>query len=472
MYSYQCGLQSIENRANVQTKGSGFDQYVDFNIRLSKNSSQPSNQGYVKLLQGMMSMADFIGKFSEGYKCCYVCEIEEFETLPQGAKSGIYENTLLFGYTSTRTDLVSFLCFVVLSGKGSLKYEGVDYELGAGDCVFIDCRKAYSHSTSDDLWSLQWCHFYAPSLPAVYEKYKERGGRPVFHPADIEPFTTLLTDIYDLALSSDYIRDVRINEKLGTLLTLLMEQSWHPESMTVSRKRLELAAVKEYLDEHYTEKIALDDLSEHFFINKFYLSKIFRKTYGTTVNNYLISKRITRAKQLLRFTDMTVDEIGAAVGMADANYFSRMFRKVEGISPREYRKPIIIETRRFEDFRGWMSVSAEGFHVLQINQGFSKKAGTLRGLHFQEGEYVQTKLVSCLHGSIFNVAVDLRPGENYGHAYGEILSFENQKQMYIPRGFAHGYLTLEDDTLMQWCVDNDFCAAAAKAVRYDSEFNW
>lgn len=66
--------------------------------------------------------------------------------------------------------------------------------------------------------------------------------------------------------------------------------------------------------------------------------KIFKETYGTTVNNYLISKRITRAKQLLRFTDMTVDEVGVSVGMGDANYFSRMFRKVEGISPREYRK--------------------------------------------------------------------------------------------------------------------------------------
>ena len=160
----------------------------------------------------------------------------------------------------------------------------------------------------------------------------------MFHPADIKLFTTLLTDIYDLASSSDYIRDMRINEKLATLLTLLMEQSWHPESVTVSRKRLELATVKEYLDGHYTDKISLDDLEEHFFINKFYLSKIFKETYGTTVNNYLISKRITRAKQLLRFTDLTVDEIGAAVGMADANYFSRMFRKVEGISPREYRK--------------------------------------------------------------------------------------------------------------------------------------
>lgn len=160
----------------------------------------------------------------------------------------------------------------------------------------------------------------------------------MFHPADIKPFTTLLTDIYDLASSSDYIRDMRINEKLGSLLTLLMEQSWHPESVTVSRKRMELIAVKEYLDEHYTKRLALDDLAGTFFINKFYLSKIFRETYGTTINNYLISKRITRAKQLLRFTDMTVDEVGAAVGMGDANYFSRMFRKVEGISPRKYRK--------------------------------------------------------------------------------------------------------------------------------------
>lgn len=68
--------------------------------------------------------------------------------------------------------------------------------------------------------------------------------------------------------------------------------------------------------------------------------------------------------------------------------------------------------------------------------------------------------------------IDLRPGDTFGYAYSEILSFENQKQMLIPRGFAHGYLTLEDDTLMQWCVDNDFCSEAARAVRYDSDFIW
>lgn len=275
-------------------------------------------------------------------------------------------------HTSTRTNLTSFLCFVVLSGNGTLTYEGTTYELSAGDCVFIDCRKAYSHSTgynaggnntsistptcvnetvcekdtatsqSTDspisLWSLQWCHFYAPSLPAIYEKYRERGGSPVFHPDDSSPFTTILTNLYTLASSSDYIRDMRINESLSALLTLLMEQSWHPESKTVSRKRLELVEIKNYLDEHYTERIVLDDLSEKYYINKYYLIKIFKETYGSTINGYIIAKRITRAKQLLRFTDMTVDEIGNAVGMGDANYFSRTFRKVEGISPREYRK--------------------------------------------------------------------------------------------------------------------------------------
>ena len=138
-------------------------------------------------------------------------------------------------------------------------------------------------------------------------------------------------------------------------------------------------------------------------------------------------------------------------------------------------RPIILTVPAFEDFRGYLAVPYDqsiSFNVRQINQGYSRKAFTLRGLHYQEGEHAQAKLVSCLRGSIFNVAVDLRPGETFGHAYSAVLSFENRKQMYILRGFAYGYLTLEDDTLMQWCVDNDFCAEAARAVQYDSDFIW
>ena len=246
--------------------------------------------------------------------------------------------TALHPHTSPRSGLVSYLCFLVLEGEGSLTYDGRQYSLKLGDCVFTDCRKTYSHSTSDCLWSLSWCHFYAPFMPAIYEKYKERGGLPVFHPEKPDAFQKIFVQLYELAASSDYIRDMRINESLSALLTLLMQESWNPDHVAVSKKRMELAAVKAYMDEHYTQKLTLDDLEAQFFINKYYLLKIFKETYGMTISSYLISKRITRAKQLLRFTQMTIDEVGCAVGMDGAGYFSRMFKKAEGISPKEYRK--------------------------------------------------------------------------------------------------------------------------------------
>lgn len=245
----------------------------------------------------------------------------------------------LYPHTSTRENLVSFLFFVVTSGSGKLTYEGKVYELEQGDCVFVDCKKAYSHSTDLDLWKLDWVHFYSSTMSSIYDKYLERGGKPVFHVSDVSNFTALIHELYDLASSSDYIRDMRINEKLSNLLTLIMKESWNPDNkMTTSRKRLELENIKKYLDEHYTEHISLEDLSNQFFINKFYLTKIFKESYGITINNYLISKRITKAKQYLRFTDMTVDEIAQAIGISDVNYFCRMFKKVEGMSPTTYKK--------------------------------------------------------------------------------------------------------------------------------------
>lgn len=137
--------------------------------------------------------------------------------------------------------------------------------------------------------------------------------------------------------------------------------------------------------------------------------------------------------------------------------------------------PKIITQETYEDFRGFLSVPFDAttlsdldFQIHQINQGYSKNKFTLRGLHLQAQPHAQAKLVSCLHGSICNVAVDIRPcSPAFGTYYAEILSFENRKMMCIPKGFAQGYLTLEDDTFMQWCVDEDFCPSAARCLRFD-----
>lgn len=241
-------------------------------------------------------------------------------------------------HISKRDCLSSYLFFMVLSGSGTLEYNNITHPLAVGDCVFIDCHRSYSHYTSENLWKLQWVHFYGPSMANIYDKYMERGGQPYFHPDKLSDYKAVWTKLYEFAASSDHIRDMRINEGLNSLLTLLMEVSWHPDTQHTGSKKQNLLAIKSYLDEHYHEKIVLDNLANKFFINKFYLTRVFKKQFDMSINSYLLQIRINHAKQLLRFTDKTVEAIGIECGMGAVHYFSNMFKKVEGIAPSEYRK--------------------------------------------------------------------------------------------------------------------------------------
>ena len=242
-------------------------------------------------------------------------------------------------HVSSRSDLQSYLFIIVEKGSGMLKYNGREYELTKGSCVFIDCRKPYSHQPDpDDLWTLSWCHFYGPTVASIYNKYCERGGRPSFEPSDTMPFADVLGDLISLSKSSEHMRDMLINEKLSTLLRLIMAESWHPEDKALPVKKASVLEVKTYLDENYESKISLDSLCAKFFISKHYLTHSFKEQFGMTITSYLLSVRITHAKQLLRFTNKSVEEIGYEVGIGAPHYFSRVFKEVEGVSPTVYRE--------------------------------------------------------------------------------------------------------------------------------------
>ena len=248
--------------------------------------------------------------------------------------------TALKAHESHRSHLRSYLMFIVLNGKGTLQYEGEVYHIAEGDCVFIDCSRAYVHETGADLWTLKWAHFYGHGMEGIYKKYCERGGTPVFRPVNAAIFEEELDRLYDIAISDDFLRDMKINEVLSSLLTRIMENSWLPEnqkSFSLDRTDTVMREVKEYIDTHYSEKISLDELSEKFFINKFYLIRLFKVRYGDTVVNYQIGQKISAAKRMLRFSDMSIEEIGFNCGFEDANYFSRAFKKIEGSSPSVYR---------------------------------------------------------------------------------------------------------------------------------------
>ena len=111
--------------------------------------------------------------------------------------------------------------------------------------------------------------------------------------------------------------------------------------------------------------------------------------------------------------------------------------------------------------------TGQAIHFVQDNQSYSTK-GVLRGLHYQCGEHAQAKLVRVLNGEVLDVAVDIRPeSETYGQYVAEILSGENQKQLFIPRGFAHGFVVLSETATFFYKCDNFYNKASEGGIIYN-----
>jgi dTDP-4-dehydrorhamnose 3,5-epimerase len=124
---------------------------------------------------------------------------------------------------------------------------------------------------------------------------------------------------------------------------------------------------------------------------------------------------------------------------------------------------LLVSPKRFKDSRGWFTETWNANKLAELgvncdfcqdNQSYSKSKGTLRGLHFQAPPFAQAKLVRCLQGRIFDVAVDIRRSSpTFGQWYGVELSAENGRQLFIPTGYAHGFVTLEGDCMIAYKVD-------------------
>ena len=137
----------------------------------------------------------------------------------------------------------------------------------------------------------------------------------------------------------------------------------------------------------------------------------------------------------------------------------------------------VVEPDVFGDSRGWFSESYNKsvfiknkvkIEFVQDNHSYSANKGVLRGLHFQNNPFAQTKLVRCTKGKIWDVAVDLRKSSpTYLKWYGLELTAENHKMLFVPQGFAHGFVTLEDHTEVQYKVDNVYDKPSDRSIRFD-----
>lgn len=107
-------------------------------------------------------------------------------------------------------------------------------------------------------------------------------------------------------------------------------------------------------------------------------------------------------------------------------------------------------------------------NYVQINNSLTKSKGTLRGMHYQLPPAAEVKVVRCIRGELFDVILDLRPDSStFGKWFGETLSAENRRMMYVPRGFAHGFVTMQDDTEAFYLVSSPYAPKCERGVRYN-----
>lgn len=242
-----------------------------------------------------------------------------------------------FPYFTERKNLNSFLILYTISGRGTLTYEDHTYLLTPGVCFYINCMKHHEYKTkSGDSWEFLWMHFNGPNALGYYEEYVKNGFS--VHPA-ADPFFMESTMRRLIAVNQK--RDAATELLSSSLIVNILTELLIDRVQPVTNEPLLPGWIKTLMkdiEKEFKNDLSLDQLAHKHGLNKFYLSREFKKYIGTTVNEYIILTRISYAKELLKYSDHSVEEITYEIGMHNTSHFINLFKAREGVTPLAFRK--------------------------------------------------------------------------------------------------------------------------------------
>lgn len=240
-------------------------------------------------------------------------------------------------YFTERQNLNSFLIVYTISGNGLLKYHGESYELTTGSCFFINCMDYHYYETAaKGSWEFVWVHFNGNNALGYYQEFTKDGFQ-VIDCQHNEPVQHTLHQIVSINKKRNISTEIISSNLITNLLTELSLQTITPNAETLFIPDYLKNILKE-IERDFTSSLTLDSLSKNHGVSKFYLSREFKKYIGTTVNEYIIITRITYAKELLKYSALSVNEIAFSVGINNVSHFINLFKSREGTTPFAYRK--------------------------------------------------------------------------------------------------------------------------------------
>lgn len=245
----------------------------------------------------------------------------------------------LKSHTSKRESLDSYLYIIVKAGSGIFTYKENTYKITTGDHIFIDCKIPYSHKSFDlDPWELAWVHFNGPLMNHYFDYYCNQNPIPLSKPDNSMELIDLLERLMSLSSNKGAHSEVIASNLLNNLITNILTDVTITSNNLPNTTANKINQIKDYIDNNFKKKIRLDIIAKEFYLSKYHMSREFKKAYGITIANYVIAKKITHAKELLRFTDLQIEEISRICGVEDSSYFNKMFKKGEGMPATYYRK--------------------------------------------------------------------------------------------------------------------------------------
>ena len=225
--------------------------------------------------------------------------------------------------------------FFIVSGKGQFLIQGELFPVDVNSLVIINPNVLHTEISTD----AQPLEYIVLSISGIEFTTSENSLCILDHFDDPDISSCLQNILQEMELKKPGYEEI-CQAYMEILIIRLMRNTAltaQTEPQVVSSNR-QCAAVKRYIDLHFKESLTLAQLAEETHMNKYYLAHVFKREYGISPINYLISRRITESKYLLTETDLSMSQIAQVLGFSSLSYFSQVFRKVQGISPMEFRQ--------------------------------------------------------------------------------------------------------------------------------------
>ena len=238
-----------------------------------------------------------------------------------------------------RENLDSYLFMIVLEGKGTLEVQGQEYEIAKGNCAFLDCMKHYEHiSDEQDAWKLAWVHFNGVTAKAYYDLFYKYQQENVFKVKDIDDWNVLIGKLLEKQKDKSFLAELGSAEILLQLLNKVIETVVDKDTLKAEEFKQKNQTIREFLNEDYANQNVLKALEMSIGSKVDTLNEDFSRYYGIGIVEYLENKRLNVAKELLRFTIKTTEEIAVESGIGSCEMMERMFVDKEGVTPQDYRE--------------------------------------------------------------------------------------------------------------------------------------